>query len=73
MHPKNIQKRGGPQHAGWGKVFNNRISESADLSFDDHIGDLVNIVQPVGGDGLGLGFPLSEVGVGLRIGEDNLH
>ena len=73
MHPKNIQKRGGPQHAGWGKVFNNRISESADLSFDNHVGDLVDVVEPVGGDGLGLGLPLGEVRVGLGVGQDDLH
>ena len=45
-------------------------SEGADLALDDHIGDLVDVVEPVCGDDLGLGLPLGQVGIVLRIGKD---
>ena len=49
------------------------VSEGPDLSVDDHVGDLVDVVEPLLGDCLGLGLPCVEVGLVLCVGQDDLH
>jgi len=48
------------------------ISEGLDLSVDDHVGDLVDVVEPLVCDGLGLGLPGLELLLLLSIGKNDL-